>query len=137
MASNFHCNFELELADDFMEITETLSAVTNDGAKVSALYLLLFFVSVLFDECPCRTIGKLSHIHIHTLSHSMMNIHVGILTHFHAHFVATEYNRTQLVFHTLEKLKLRTQITNPTALLIQIEEYQCWNISQLSHTLFR
>jgi hypothetical protein len=66
MASNFHCNFELELADDFMEITETLSAVTNDGAKVSALYLLLFFVSVLFDECPCRTIDKLSHIHIHT-----------------------------------------------------------------------
>jgi hypothetical protein len=40
MASKFHCNFELELADDFMEITDTLTAVVGDN--VSALHLLLY-----------------------------------------------------------------------------------------------
>jgi hypothetical protein len=46
MASNYHCNFELELADDFMEVTETLTAVL--GENVSALYLLLYlYLSVV------------------------------------------------------------------------------------------
>ncbi len=40
MASNFHCNFDLQLADDFMEITDTLTAVV--GENVSSLYLLLY-----------------------------------------------------------------------------------------------
>lgn len=49
MASNFYCNFELELADDFMEVTETLTAVTNDGAKVSgsAHYIFLFLSLII------------------------------------------------------------------------------------------
>jgi hypothetical protein len=46
MASNYHCNFELELADDFMEVTETLTAKV--GENVSALYLLLYlYLSVV------------------------------------------------------------------------------------------
>lgn len=42
MASRFHCNFELELTEDFMEVTETLTVIVNNGEKVSALYLLIF-----------------------------------------------------------------------------------------------
>lgn len=35
-------NFELELTEDFMEVTETLTVIVNNGEKVSALYLLIF-----------------------------------------------------------------------------------------------
>lgn len=42
MASRFRCNFELELQEDFMEVTETVTVEVNNGEKVSALCLFLF-----------------------------------------------------------------------------------------------
>jgi hypothetical protein len=65
MASNGQCNFDLELADDFMEVTETLTAVVGDN--VSALYLLLYLNVNVYVLLPIYT-----HRNTHTFTHSLL-----------------------------------------------------------------